>query len=1116
MAKIELTVIIINWNTKELLGQCLRALYSAIPDAITPEVVLVDNGSMDGSVPMVRQDFPDVKVIANSDNLGFAAANNKAIKNTEGSYILFLNTDVILKNGDIDGLVDFMDKNSRCGLCTPALIRSNGSWQESYVSFPSLVTELFGRFNFKKFQEPHKVQSIRGACMMAKRDVLEKIGNFNEKYFFFLEETDLCQRLFNKGYEVWYVPMVSVGHIGGGTVVKNPAGARIEFWKSRYIFFRGNYTFAKYVVLNIGLAVKLIIDWMLNFTACICTLFLNRKIKIKLKTYSNLVLWHILGRPGDWGINSGNMTKLDKFTVRSEYLSWWKENEKDLFEKGSKFQIIKENSSRKLSLFNNKVYVKIYKKSFSLKKPWKREWLLLNRIRQLDIPTIKPISVGPKCLVTEGIEGVKSLQDYVLENKNKLSFKAKIGIVRLLAELLKKLHKKGVYHGDLHAGNILVQDGVNGPKLFLTDLHRAKIKMCLSKRAMIKNLIELDKFFSIVVSGAMRLRLFKHYIAGSDFEKEYKTYARIIARKTEQACHKLWRKRDRLYFSKNKYGIKGKCEDIKYILNPRYREIDMPHIIKCINNESGEVIKNSGSSFVSSLKMPGMGDVVIKIYRQKRFINYVKDIFRKSRGFKSWRGSWSLVTRRIETPEPVMAGELRKCGIVKKSFFISKALPFAENLTLFVKDADKKARTNLIKQFGPFIKKIHDRGIFPKDMKGSNILVEDSGEKYYLIDLDHIEIKNRVAINDRLINVRQIKKSTDIVFGDTLGIKNILIVKPSSFGDIIQSLQVASILKKNFGGSRITWLVNNIYADFLKMVPDIDDIIPFSRNRWGSLTRLPTTIIEIIGFIKSIRRRHFDLVMDLQGLFRSGVITGLSGSPLRVGFRNARECAFLFYNNKIILDPHIIHAQERYLALTSYLVSLTSLEDQKVSIPKETKKWSLDLLGKSNNIRILINPGGRWKTKRWPVDYYASLINDLKSRYNAEILLIGDKNDQKIAKVISDKTSVNINNLAGKTNLIELTALINDCSILITNDSGPMHLADFLGKPVIALFGPTDSGKTGPQGKNSRVIRTNVSCSPCFKRKCKNFICMDKIDVKNVLDAIEDIVQKTMNLDYSH
>lgn len=1107
MKNCKLTVAIVNWNTQELLARCLESFYADMGKEIDYEVIVIDNGSVDDSVKLVKDRYSNIKLILNEDNIGFAEANNKAIAAANGEYILFLNTDVIITPNVVTKLIEFMDKNSKAGLCTPSLTGKSGKSQETSITFPGLFTELFGRLNPKQPDNPFKAQAVRGACMLVRTNVIRELGGFSERYFLFLEETDLCLRLHKKGYEVWHVPYVKAIHTGGGSAEEEKTGARIEYWKSRYIFFRNNYFFLCYCALSSGLWLKLALDWGFNLLGAVCTLSLNKRFKNKLKDYSVIILWHVLGRPCDWGIGSSNIIETNGYCVRSEFQLWWEKNKDFIFEDKERAKLIKENSSRKLFIYNDEVYVKLYKKKSLFNKSWEREWRITNRIRQFDIPTVLPIAMGDGFLITKRIDNIKPLHKYILEDFKGLNFNERLNSINSFAEFMRKLHTKGVCHGDLHAGNIFVEKKEGSFKFYIADLHRAGIGLFISRRKIINNLVQLNKFISMQLSITMQMRFLKKYASGTRFEKDYKLFAGIIDRDTKIACSRLWRKRDGLYLKKKKYGIIGNCGGVKYILNPQYEKLDVREIVNKMKSCSGNVIKDSKSSFVSSCEIDDAGNVILKIYRQKKIINYVKDIFRKSRGFKAWRGSWALINRCIDTPLPVIAGEERVWGIVKRSFIITKYIDHGENLTLFTRDISDGLKQLIKAEISSYIKKIHDRGIYPLDMKGSNIVVSknERGTNVFLIDLDHIKIKREVSVKEKLRNIMQIKMSTGLLCTEAISIKRILIVKPSSLGDIAQSFPVANMLKANFKSSAVWWLANKNYIDLLKLVPSINGTIAFDRAEWGKLKNILKTPWQIIAFLMYTRSKHFDIVLDMQGLFRSGFITWASGAPVRIGFSNAREFAYMFYNVRVDPSKDIKHAQERYFKLAEYICDKRQ-EDSSMRIPYTIKQWAENMWADEGHkkTRVVINPGGRWESKKWLADRYTQLINKLGQKYNAAIILTGDNKDKStVADILKDVT-MQVIDLSGCSTLVELTAVLASSDILITNDSGPMHLAHYLGIPLVAIFGPTDPERTGTKGKNSAVLRAEISCSPCFKRKCGMHTCMELIKVEDVLTAVED------------
>jgi len=310
---IDLSIVIVNWNTKDLLPQCLKSFDQA-SDRLKMEVFVVDNCSVDRSVELVREKFPEVIVIQNPMNLGFAKANNQAMKRSKGKYILLLNPDTQVKEGAVENLTHFMDAHPEVGIAGAKLLNSDGSKQNSIANFPSLATELLNksllRWLFPKtfpgkernISEPIEVDSIIGACMMVRREAMEQVGLLDEDYFLFLEETDWCYRMKKAGWKVYHVPQAEVYHFQGKSAEKDKKRAKVEYYRSRYQFFKKNRGSWQWSVLLIGLLIKLGFEFLSMVIACILTGFAVKKWRNKLSNYAYLLWWHLKGCPEGMGL----------------------------------------------------------------------------------------------------------------------------------------------------------------------------------------------------------------------------------------------------------------------------------------------------------------------------------------------------------------------------------------------------------------------------------------------------------------------------------------------------------------------------------------------------------------------------------------------------------------------------------------------------------------------------------------------------------------------------------------------------------------------------------------------------------------------------------------------
>ncbi len=311
----DISIIIVNWNTRDLLINCIVSVYNTIKN-LSLEIWVADNGSIDGSVETIRKKFPDVMIIENKKNLGFAKASNHALRQMNGLYGVLLNTDTILTEGAIETMVEFMARSPDVAVCGGQLLNADGSKQNSIANIPSLATELLNKSLLRrifprkypgkelKLVTPIEVESIIGACMVVRKEAMDDVGLMDEAFFFFLEETDWCLKMRKKGWKVFHHPDAKIYHLQGQSAGKVNIKARIEYWSSRYIFFEKNYGSTALTTLKAGLILKLMINLFLVSLLNIFNLFVNKKAKKKFRLYIKLLAWHLRGCPLDWGIRS--------------------------------------------------------------------------------------------------------------------------------------------------------------------------------------------------------------------------------------------------------------------------------------------------------------------------------------------------------------------------------------------------------------------------------------------------------------------------------------------------------------------------------------------------------------------------------------------------------------------------------------------------------------------------------------------------------------------------------------------------------------------------------------------------------------------------------------------
>ncbi len=250
---VTLSIIIVNWNTRDLLAACLESVAAEIArmGEGEAETFVVDNASTDGSPEMVQEDFPWVRLIRNTENVGFARANNQAIRLAQGRYLLLLNSDTCLHAGSLQTLVDFMDAHPAAGAAGPRLLNGDGTLQVS--CHPLLTPEReFWRLSFLErlyaratypleawdATTPHRVEVIKGACLLGRRMVLDQTGLLDESYFMYTEEMDLCYRMAQAGWELWHVPAATVTHYGEASSRQVAADMYVQLYRSKVQFHR--------------------------------------------------------------------------------------------------------------------------------------------------------------------------------------------------------------------------------------------------------------------------------------------------------------------------------------------------------------------------------------------------------------------------------------------------------------------------------------------------------------------------------------------------------------------------------------------------------------------------------------------------------------------------------------------------------------------------------------------------------------------------------------------------------------------------------------------------------------------------------------------------------------
>ncbi len=352
----------------------------------------------------------------------------------------------------------------------------------------------------------------------------------------------------------------------------------------------------------------------------------------------------------------------------------------------------------------------------------------------------------------------------------------------------------------------------------------------------------------------------------------------------------------------------------------------------------------------------------------------------------------------------------------------------------------------------------------------------------------------------------------------------ILIVKLSSIGDVVQTLPALYALRKGFEKNgvkaRIDWLVEEVASRVLSGNPLIDNVIVVRNRGWR------THLMENIKTARLLASARYDMVLDFQGLFKSGVWVWLSKGKRRIGFSNARELSRIFFNEKLPPYDPDRHAVDRYLDLARYAGGLsgqavfpiyTGLEEKK-RVEGILKDSGIAGQGETGLHRwqpfFVIAARARWATKEWKDDALAEVAKAVTQASGMRAVLVGGREDRAGLEGLKESIGSRAVNLAGLTTLKELAALMKTASFVLTVDSGPMHIASAVGAPTVALFGPTAPWRTGPYGgctpgsRKNIIIRKELNCSPCFKKRCPDARCMKEITAEEVIRAIEGLLNK--------
>jgi heptosyltransferase-1 len=364
--------------------------------------------------------------------------------------------------------------------------------------------------------------------------------------------------------------------------------------------------------------------------------------------------------------------------------------------------------------------------------------------------------------------------------------------------------------------------------------------------------------------------------------------------------------------------------------------------------------------------------------------------------------------------------------------------------------------------------------------------------------------------------------------------RRILLIKLSAIGDVVHTIPVLNKLRRRYPSARIDWLTTPAIAELLRHHPAITNVVEFDRNDWSARWPWPAFAGSARLALK-LKGIDYDLVVDMHGQFRTAVFVLATGAPVRIGFdrprsevweasgrtlpaesrkhawKGAREGSWLAYTHHIRVPTLDVHAVDRYLSIGPMLGLDDEAADFSFPIPAAAAGRIDGLLqehgigGAGARYLLTIAPGTIWETKHWRSEGFAEVARHFM-RKGFAVALIGSARERGACEEVATLAPGSVN-LAGETTLTELAAIIRRSTICLTNDSGPMHLAVALERPVVSIFGPTDSIWIGPYRRSDAVLQAGLSCAPCYLRRLSrcphDHACMREVSAHAVIERIE-------------
>jgi lipopolysaccharide heptosyltransferase I len=541
--------------------------------------------------------------------------------------------------------------------------------------------------------------------------------------------------------------------------------------------------------------------------------------------------------------------------------------------------------------------------------------------------------------------------------------------------------------------------------------------------------------------------------------------------------------------------------------------LSQPHLLF---ENIDKILKSEGRNCVV-VKTLTVGNARLKAvlklhYPQVGFRQFFRS-FRQGRALRNFETSLKLQQMGVPVAAPLAALHKRRGLLAEQSIYITEFLEDSFNLHTFasvqLSEAPFAVKKQLASQLVSILASLHKNGLWHRDSKATNFIVcESPGGQYEILltDVDGIKPYFLLKASQRFRSLWQLAasllsmsavKRTDYIrlfenYCDLTGIEpsrrkeifrllsgkaeakyrrskmeNILIIKPSSLGDIVMALPALSALRRSFPDAKISWLVRPEFAPLLKNHPDLSEVILFDRRFLGKAWYNPRAFAALISLIWRLNRSKFDAVIDLQGLFRTAAFSWLTGCRKLLGMANAREFGHIFYTHKVQQDGDCIHLVDYYIKIVRAAGALET--DVRFSLPvdsaAEEKVLKMLKAGGIDGSYAVFVPTSAHENKCWPIENFAALADKVSEQFDLSVIATGSPSEKGIVERLRSKANVPIANFAGATSISELVALLNGAKLVVSNDTGPGHIAAALGVPVVLIFGPTNPARVAPYGR---------------------------------------------------